>query len=278
MSLVAYDSNSDEEAEKNDIFTMNDNNSKSNVELTENGKAAKQATAPHTDFFKLNSSDESDDDSSNVESQKGNNAIAISSTRDFWTDEHCEDWQHPEDIWPATVARDAFTGSNAVAIKTETRKRELKRLNELTADDAKLFGKRTRQSAHDQQTINSIVDNSLTKTPVYFVHHKVAPLVNQPTAACRVPKTAAVTINNAHTAAVNRIVWCSGQYSHLLASASMDKCVKVWSTFSKQQLLARTLSQHEKAVRDVCWSSDCRHLLTASFDKTSRIFDVESGK
>lgn len=278
MSLVAYDSNSDEEAEKNEFFTLNDNNSKSNVELIENGKAANQAIALRTDFFKLNSSDESDDDSSHVESQKGNDSFAMSSTKDFWADEHCEDWQRPEDIWPATIANNAFTGSYAVAIKTESRKRELKRLNEFSADDAKLFGKRIRQSAHDQQTINSTVDNSLTTTPVYFVHHKVAPLVNQPTAACRVPKTATVTINNAHTAAVNRIVWCSGQYSHLLASASMDKCVKVWSTFSKQQLLARTLSQHEKAVRDVCWSSDCRHLLTASFDKTSRIFDVESGK
>ena len=56
----------------------------------------------------------------------------------------------------------------------------------------------------------------------------------------------------------------------------MDKTVKVWDPFRSRSCI-RTLTQHEEAVRGVRWSHDDRNLLTASYDKTAALIDVETG-
>lgn len=63
----------------------------------------------------------------------------------------------------------------------------------------------------------------------------------------------------------------------LLASASMDKTVRVWDPFRSGGCV-RVLQHHAGAVKGIQWSHDNASILTASYDKTASIVDVESGK
>jgi pre-mRNA-processing factor 17 len=64
---------------------------------------------------------------------------------------------------------------------------------------------------------------------------------------------------------------------HLLLSASMDTEVKLWSVEGKRQCL-RTYRGHTAAVRDVNFSHDGRHFVTASYDKWVKYWDTETGQ
>ncbi|KAG9002082.1 WD repeat-containing protein 5 [Tulasnella sp. JGI-2019a] len=61
----------------------------------------------------------------------------------------------------------------------------------------------------------------------------------------------------------------------MLASASADKLVKVWSVFTG--VIIWTLEGHEEGLNDVAWSGDSAYLASASDDKTIKIWNVESG-
>jgi WD40 repeat protein/serine/threonine protein kinase len=61
-----------------------------------------------------------------------------------------------------------------------------------------------------------------------------------------------------------------------LASASLDKTVKVWEAATGKELL--TLKGHTEGVTSVAYSPDGRYLASASHDKTVRLWDAVSGK
>ena len=204
---------------------------------------------------------------------------------DFWLGETSEDWLHPETIWQSTNADKDCNNSSIVAINQNlANTKGVKRVFLIDADNYESKSKKfkcdqhiTSKESHYNKTTNE-KKLLLKRLPLFYVHHKIAPFVNQASPACRPSKNKLLDIHDAHSGVVNRVQWCCKQYSHLLASASMDKSVKVWNIFSKQTLLMQSFSSHEKAVRDVQWSANGRDILTASFDKTARLFDVETGK
>jgi len=78
-----------------------------------------------------------------------------------------------------------------------------------------------------------------------------------------------------HTAGVNCVRW-SKPSGHLLASGSMDHLVKIWDIFRSRECVL-TLKSHKGAVRDLQWNHDGTHLITASFDSTAKLHDIETG-
>jgi len=64
----------------------------------------------------------------------------------------------------------------------------------------------------------------------------------------------------------------------LLASAAMDHKVQIWNVWNApDQRVARTLTCHSAALKDVQWSSDGTSVLSCGFDQTIQLSDIESG-
>ncbi|MCE2402158.1 hypothetical protein J4G08_14895 [Candidatus Poribacteria bacterium] len=62
----------------------------------------------------------------------------------------------------------------------------------------------------------------------------------------------------------------------LLASASIDRTVRVWDVHTGTELW--TLQGHEGRTTDVAFSQDGKTLASASEDETIRLWDVHTGK
>lgn len=68
------------------------------------------------------------------------------------------------------------------------------------------------------------------------------------------------------------------QQCALLASAAMDHKVQIWNVWNApDQRVARTLTCHSAALKDVQWSSDGTSVLSCGFDQTIQLSDIESG-
>ena len=110
----------------------------------------------------------------------------------------------------------------------------------------------------------------------FYVHHYVKPVLHQ-TLPNQLPRKKSKDFLS-HSGAVNRVKWCTPQYSHLLMSISMDRTVKVWNAFSDQQMQPlQEFHCHDKAVKGAAWCSGGKQIITASYDKTSKLLDVETG-
>lgn len=119
--------------------------------------------------------------------------------------------------------------------------------------------------------------NMSCRKTFYVVHSKIQPyLFTVNTVSNRVPKKAINRLTG-HSGAVNRIKWCKAEYSHLLLSTSMDRTVKIWNVFSTDQSCVKTLSFHQKSVKDADWSLSGRQIISCGFDRTARVSDVEQG-
>jgi len=66
------------------------------------------------------------------------------------------------------------------------------------------------------------------------------------------------------------------KFGHIMLSAGMDGCIKLWDMYDKKNLL-RTFNGHTKSVRDLCWNSDGSKFLSCSYDKQIKLWDTETG-
>jgi pre-mRNA-processing factor 17 len=69
---------------------------------------------------------------------------------------------------------------------------------------------------------------------------------------------------------------------HLLLSASMDGCLRVYETgffdHGKKRRCMMTYKGHSSSIREIDWSPDGTRFLSASYDKCVRLWDAETGK
>eukprot|EP00118_Oscarella_pearsei_P005770 m.26476 g.26476 ORF g.26476 m.26476 type:complete len:435 (+) comp29345_c0_seq1:151-1455(+) len=87
-----------------------------------------------------------------------------------------------------------------------------------------------------------------------------------------------------HLDKVNHVEWSKPDGHHLL-STSMDGTVKIWNPFAKSSpdgaesgMLMQNLSGHGEAVREAKWHKTGGKVLSGGYDKTARLWDVETGK
>ena len=91
---------------------------------------------------------------------------------------------------------------------------------------------------------------------------------------CRPPRKLHLNLEG-HSQGVNCVRWNPVE-SNLLISASMDHVVRVWDTH-KGGVCARRFTRHSEAVKDSKWSLCGSQVLTCGYDKTARLFNLETG-
>ena len=80
-----------------------------------------------------------------------------------------------------------------------------------------------------------------------------------------------------HSKAITRIQW--HPCLDIIASSSLDSRIIIWDTSSKDGSFqsSQCFGGHTEAVKDVKWSREGMTLLTASFDKSCKILDSNTG-
>ena len=82
-----------------------------------------------------------------------------------------------------------------------------------------------------------------------------------------------------HTKAITRIQWHPSLDTNTIASSSLDGQIIIWNSSAKDSSIKsnQCFNGHTEAVKDLKWSRDGMSLLTASFDKTCKILDSNTG-
>lgn len=89
------------------------------------------------------------------------------------------------------------------------------------------------------------------------------------------PKKCCLRLSN-HKGKVNRIDW-TRPHGQLLASAAMDGTVRVWDPFIRKKCV-QLFQGHSGAVREAKWTSSGKEILSCSYDKTVKLWDVQTGQ
>ncbi|XP_006813660.1 uncharacterized protein LOC102804077 [Saccoglossus kowalevskii] len=128
----------------------------------------------------------------------------------------------------------------------------------------------TTDNAREKNDADTLLPSLTLKTPIVVIAAINEGVVD------RLPVKQAINLAG-HTSAVNHIKWNVSQYSHLLASASMDKKVKIWDVITDKKCV-QTLSFHTAGIKDISWNHSGKQLISCGFDKNARLCDVETGQ
>ena len=193
----------------------------------------------------------------------------------FWQQSQSEiDWDNSRKIWGTSDSADYETTSPPKRLKYKHQYQE--------NEDDKLFNHRNKPidvicpATSDVGQIASSHEEPI-KQNCFFIHHKIAPYLNFSNSTCHIPKKKVFDLVG-HNGVVNRVNWGIPQFSHLLCSASMDRTIKIWNIFSDNSKCIRTISHHDKAVKDAIWSESGKEILSCSYDRTVRLSDGVSGR
>ena len=226
--------------------------------------------ANQQDFFSLNDADDSSaDEGDATQSSLGKSEHvatneATSSDDVFWHPKGSEltYWDEPRKIWK--------TPADELPVIKSVKACKHKRSHKNKSNSS------LKRLKREESNTNNSPAKALSHSP-FFIHHKVAPYLHQ--TVSNKSARSLIAKGTEHCGRVNAVEWCTQpEYSHLLLSASHDKTIKLWNVFSKDGISClQTIAAHEKGVRSIQWISGTRNILSASFDKTARIFDVERG-
>ena len=230
----------------------------------------------HKDFFALNDDDTTDEEEDAVGISENRNKVVEPTRRkeddlnEFWNPTTAEvvRWDEPSKIWKCQTS-----GAEMKTVSPKINRRK-KGQGAGETKSHTIDIKRLKNQDHPTRGISTAKPLS---GPAFFVHHKVAPFLHQ-TVANKIPRSP-ILREKVHFGCVNSVVWCSQtEHSHLLLSSSHDKTIKLWNAFGKDGITClQTITGHDKGVRSVQWLKGTKHILSASFDKTARIFDLERG-
>ena len=289
--LEQYDTDSDSSVDDSDGVDVQHQN-KYNTDIIENmppkSQRDEEPGSTTTDYLGLCSGDTSDDDSSDTTEvchipskrkrpTEQENKLYDFSKRgsSFWEHSLEDNWSNPNIIWKDCSASGSRSRTSNVAENHPAPN------NNLCDETEGQKHKKSHSSEDRRESPGGIYRSQKGETcsvnkSAYFVHHHINSQLYQDRKPCRF-SSKKLTDLSGHTEAVNRVQWCTSQYSHLLASCSMDRTIKIWNVFSSVSQCVQQLCKHKKAVRDICWSVDGKQVLSCSYDKTARITDVETG-
>ena len=164
-----------------------------------------------------------------------------------------------------TQSNSSFPGSR---VRPYVSKREREKLTQTVAatSASTLTTNYQLEKIHSDGSLKGVKLNSEQKTEIST--RKTADLV------CRPPKQLQLNLEG-HSQGVNCVRWNPAE-SSLLLSASMDHVVNVWDT-RKGRACTQRLTRHTEAVKDAKWSLCGSQVLSCGYDKTARLFSLETG-
>ena len=167
-----------------------------------------------------------------------------------------------------TQSNSSFPGSS---VRPYVSKREREKLTQTTQTIAAtsastLTTNYQLEKIHSDGSLKGVKHNSEQTTEISS--RKTADLV------CRPPKQLQLNLEG-HSQGVNCVRWNPAE-SSLLLSASMDHVVNVWDTH-KGGACTQRLTRHTGAVKDAKWGLCGSQVLSCGYDKTARLFSLETG-
>ena len=90
-----------------------------------------------------------------------------------------------------------------------------------------------------------------------------------------IPKSAAIT-NKVHTKPITSLKW-NLRDANIILSSSLDKSIVLLDGSSGCLLEKAKVNVHDEGIKDAIWTHGMESIITASFDKTSKLVDVETG-
>ena len=263
--------------EEKKVFKGTDQSCSSSKQMLSpcNKKSPLSTVSSQKNFFALNDDDTTDEEDTVTNSDNHNKVMTCYSANrkednlsEFWNPTKAEvvRWDEPSKIWKCQTN---CADMKIMSPKSNKRNRDPHEAKSHTTDVKRLKNQ-------DYPMGGTSTAKPLLR-PAFFVHHKVAPFLHQ-TIANKTPRSP-ILREKVHFGCVNSVVWCSqAEHSHLLLSSSHDKTIKLWNPFGKDGITClQTIAAHDKGVRSVQWVKGTKHILSASFDKSARIFDLERG-